>query len=140
MMTRRHSRPCRLVQAGIRQVLGHDGEVRRGTGQNGRLPPAGTVELGDGVGQLAVGVRIVEGPSIEAQARAQLAPGPLLEAGGGCAPSMEARTWPSKSQAQSRRAEPVSEKYWWRRPRLARSIAEGSASARKVARDALKMT
>ena len=73
-----------LVQAGIRQVLGHDGEVRRGNRQVERVVAAGaagTVELGDGVGQLAVGVRIVEGARDEAQARAQLVPGSFVEAG-----------------------------------------------------------
>ena len=44
---------------------------------------ARVVELGDGVGQLAVGIGVVEGARDEAQSRAQLVPGSLVEAGAG---------------------------------------------------------
>ena len=44
---------------------------------------ARAVKLGDGVGQLTVGVGIVEGTRDEAQARAQLVPRALVKAGAG---------------------------------------------------------
>ena len=75
-----------LVEARVGQVLGHDGEVRRGNGQVERVVAAGAaraVELGDRVGQLAVGLRVVESARDEAQARAQLVPRSLVETGAG---------------------------------------------------------
>ena len=58
-----------LVQAGIRQVLGHDGEVRRRNRQVEGVVAAGAahpVELGDGVGEATVCFRVIEGSGDEA--------------------------------------------------------------------------
>ena len=75
-----------LVEAGVRQVLGDDGEVGRRNRQVERVVAAGAahaVQLCDGVGESAVCLRVIEGARDEAQARAQLVPRAFVEAGAG---------------------------------------------------------
>ena len=72
------------VEARVGQVLGDDGKVGGGNGQVEGVIAArasGAVQFGHGLGQLPVGSRIVEGPRDETQARAQLIPRALVEAG-----------------------------------------------------------